>query len=203
MSWTEEREEVMRKLWVVDRLSTSAIAKKLNEMFGTDMTKNSIIGKVNRLGLAYKGGARDNVAPRATKADRTPREAKPKQPKQPRPRETAALDALFTRPAPRQATKVIAPLAPPQMPETSWFGAEAVNSLFEASPEGRACKWPVGDPQDAAFRFCNTAFRGEGSYCPYHNQLAYQAGSRQRVADRQTERFLENESLPEPLLAVG
>ncbi|WP_069052814.1 GcrA family cell cycle regulator [Bosea sp. RAC05] len=205
MSWTEERENIMREMWVVERLSTSAIATKLNEMFGTELTKNSIIGKVNRLGLAYKGGARDSVAPRSTKADRLPKEAKPKAAKQPRTRETPALDALFSRPAPRPATvrQVAAPLPPPMMPETSWFGAEAVNSLFEASLEGKACKWPVGDPCEKTFRFCNTTYRGEGSYCPYHNQIAYQPGSKQRVADKAAERYAEPEAMPEPMMAMG
>mgnify|MGYP000876625713 CR=1 FL=1 len=46
MSWTDERIELLRKLWT-DGLSASQIAGELGQV-----TRNAVIGKVHRLGLA-------------------------------------------------------------------------------------------------------------------------------------------------------
>ena len=46
MGWTEERVELLKKLWA-DGLSASQIAGRLGEV-----TRNAVIGKVHRLGLA-------------------------------------------------------------------------------------------------------------------------------------------------------
>jgi GcrA cell cycle regulator len=34
------------------------------------------------------------------------------------------------------------------------------------------CRWPIGDPQDAAFRFCGAASLDGSSYCPAHTTLS-------------------------------
>ena len=47
MNWTEERVAELRRLWA-QGLSASQIAKRL----GTDITRNAVIGKAHRLGLA-------------------------------------------------------------------------------------------------------------------------------------------------------
>ena len=54
MSWTEERVELLTKLWTEGK-SASDIAKELG-----DVTRNAVIGKVHRLGL--KGRVTKNVA---------------------------------------------------------------------------------------------------------------------------------------------
>ena len=57
MSWTDERVELLKKLWS-DGLSASQIAAELG-----GITRNAVIGKVHRLGLsgraksASRGGA--------------------------------------------------------------------------------------------------------------------------------------------------
>ena len=47
MGWTEDRVEVLKKLWL-DGFSASQIAKQL----GGGLTRNAVIGKVHRLGLS-------------------------------------------------------------------------------------------------------------------------------------------------------
>ena len=47
MSWTDERVELLRKLWL-DGLSASQIAAELAH----GITRNAVIGKVHRLGLS-------------------------------------------------------------------------------------------------------------------------------------------------------
>ena len=46
MAWTEDRVEILSKLWA-EGLSASQIAKELGEV-----TRNAVIGKVHRLGLS-------------------------------------------------------------------------------------------------------------------------------------------------------
>ena len=46
MSWTDERVELLKKLWA-DGLSASQIAAELG-----GVTRNAVIGKVHRLGLS-------------------------------------------------------------------------------------------------------------------------------------------------------
>ena len=47
------------------------------------------------------------------------------------------------------------------------------------------CRWPVGDPTPAEFRFCGAkkSATGTGPYCPYHSRIAYQP-----VQERRRER---------------
>lgn len=51
--WPEELADALRELWAGD-LSCSQIAAKLNEQFGSTLTKNSIIGKTHRLKLPHR-----------------------------------------------------------------------------------------------------------------------------------------------------
>ena len=66
MGWTDERVELLKKLWL-DGLSASQIAKQLG-----GVTRNAVIGKVHRLGLS--GRATPSQPTRTTfKAPRPPR----------------------------------------------------------------------------------------------------------------------------------
>ncbi len=58
MGWTDERVELLKKLWA-DGLSASQIAAELG-----GITRNAVIGKVHRLGLSGRAKAR----PRARRA---------------------------------------------------------------------------------------------------------------------------------------
>ena len=74
MGWTDERVELLKKLWL-DGLSASQIAKQLG-----GVTRNAVIGKVHRLGLS--GRATPSQPQRTTfKAPRAPRPAVASQPR--------------------------------------------------------------------------------------------------------------------------
>ena len=62
MSWTDDRVEILKKLWVEGQ-SASQIAKELG-----GVTRNAVIGKVHRLGLSN----------RATSSSSSKSDAKPK-----------------------------------------------------------------------------------------------------------------------------
>ncbi len=65
MSWTDERVELLRKLWT-DGLSASQVAAEL----GPGITRNAVIGKIHRLGLAERAKTASAQRPRAAKAPR-------------------------------------------------------------------------------------------------------------------------------------
>src|SRR3977135_3808189 len=62
MSWTDERVELLKKLWS-DGLSASQIAAELG-----GITRNAVIGKVHRLGLSGRAKSPSSTAPRQRKA---------------------------------------------------------------------------------------------------------------------------------------
>ena len=62
MNWTDERVELLKKLWQ-DGLSASQIAAELG-----GVTRNAVIGKVHRLGLSGRAKAPSSSVPRVRKA---------------------------------------------------------------------------------------------------------------------------------------
>jgi GcrA cell cycle regulator len=166
MSWTDERVELLRKLWS-EGLSASRVAAEL----GPGITRNAVIGKIHRLGLAER--AKTASAPR-------PRAAKPPRPSQPRAAQGPAMIgnvalALSSRPAPASALRreedVVVPIS------------ERV-TLMELRES--MCRWPMGDPATAEFRFCGAKSPiGASPYCAYHSRIAYQPAQDRRRAREQ------------------
>ena len=165
MSWTEERVELLKKYWA-EGLSASQIA---NELGG--VTRNAVIGKVHRLGLAARAkSTRTNTAPRARK----PRSA---------PRETTAKPRVVGNTALRVETVAVAEQAPERAP------LRVVHQEIYIPPEERAsiltltetrCRWPVGDPTNADFYFCGKTCDAGDPYCEHHAQVAFQPSSDRR-----------------------
>jgi GcrA cell cycle regulator len=124
MSWTDERVELLKKMWAEGQ-SASQIAKELGSV-----TRNAVIGKVHRLGLsnrvgggdAPKGkGTEDEVdtaeveAPRAEPVRAAPQAAAPRP--EPRPQPRAAEAAPVTNVTPMR--KAIIPAGQPLPPQPS------------------------------------------------------------------------------------
>ena len=55
MSWTEEREQKLRKLW-----EKGYTASQIAEMLGEGATRNSVIGKAHRLKLAARAASKQS-----------------------------------------------------------------------------------------------------------------------------------------------
>lgn len=143
MGWTEERVTLLRKLWA-EGLSASQIAKQLG-----GVTRNAVIGKVHRLGLAGRATP-SRPAKRPVRASR-PRVIGPSAPR--------------LRPASTMPSVVIPDLEPLKMEDGR---AATVLTLNEAM-----CKFPIGDPTNSSFAFCGRASTC-GPYCQDHARLAYQ-----------------------------
>ncbi|WP_284694400.1 GcrA family cell cycle regulator [Rhodoplanes serenus] len=149
------------RLWT-DGRSAGQIAAELG-----GISRNAVIGKVTRLGL----GGRRSTARRASAP--------------------AASPALAAPPA-RRSTRLalIGGVTKPQLgpqPSPAAVAAErsrAAARIDQPAPDARpcrllelrahSCRWPLGDPRHADFRFCG-ASRADGSvYCACHARLAYQ-----------------------------
>ena len=78
MSWTDERVEVLKKMWGEGQ-SASVIAKELG-----GVTRNAVIGKVHRLGLSNRVTS-TTAKPAAKEKAKTQAKAKPAAPQCPRP----------------------------------------------------------------------------------------------------------------------
>ena len=49
----------------------------------------------------------------------------------------------------------------------NYLKQNAVTHTFES------CQWPIGDPQEKDFHFCDANTVGEKPYCPQHCEIAY------------------------------
>jgi GcrA cell cycle regulator len=157
MNWTDERVELLKKLWM-DGLSASQIAAEL----GGGVTRNAVIGKVHRLGLSGRA---------KTVASTTPRQRKPRAPSHP--------SAGMFRVQGATAIAVEADL----VPEAAPVAAVAPRPALQAVSCERVtimdlrecmCRWPIGDPGREDFRFCGTRSESGQPYCTYHARMAYQ-----------------------------
>jgi GcrA cell cycle regulator len=159
--WTDERVELMRKLWD-EGLSASLIAGKLG---GT--TRNAVIGKVHRLGIQRGRLPRREGMIRPTRRVEKPMSAKGKRVltplivKQLRRLSAEMREAEQTQPLP------LLPIAPISGRE------EALTGVALLELERHHCRWPIGDPRDADFRFCGKPKMFGSSYCPDCRARAY------------------------------
>ncbi len=165
MSWTDERVELLRQHWTEGK-SASQIAGLL----GHGLTRNAIIGKVHRLGLAGRAKAPGSSAPR------------------PRPAQAPRPQAVRPAPQPRVHGATALAMAPAQVEDE----AEALESVVLPMSlrvtivdlRETMCKWPLGDPTSPEFRYCGSTC-ANGPYCAHHSRMAYQpAHDRRRERER-------------------
>ena len=167
MAWTDERVEQLKKLWS-EGLSASQIATKLGEV-----TRNAVIGKVHRLGLAGRATVSRPKPIRPRKAVATARPGAKRTNKMqrfagPMGSGFGYPEGMVAEPYKSNYEELVIPLEE----------RKSIISLTESS-----CRWPIGDPQHAEFHFCGKS-RHEGvAYCEFHARRAFQpAQSRRRDA---------------------
>jgi GcrA cell cycle regulator len=147
MGWTDERVELLKKLWA-DGLSASQIAKQLG-----GVTRNAVIGKVHRLGLSGRAAPSQPARP-AFKAPRAPR-------------------AAVAAPAAPRRIEAPAPAPVAAMPTPPVVYKEEPGSATVLTLGAHMCKWPIGDPASDSFSFCGRR-SSDGPYCSDHARVAYQ-----------------------------
>ncbi len=193
MSWTDERVEVLKKMWGEGQ-SASQIAKELG-----GVTRNAVIGKVHRLGLSNRA-ARAEAAPKEKPAAAAKPAAapKPKPAAAPKPAAQPAA-AAAAAPAPKPNLPIRKAIVPagqplPPQPSANEISPEALAKVSEVEKKSkkislmelteRTCKWPVGDPSTDDFWFCGLPSQTGKPYCEAHVGVAFQPMSSRRDRKR-------------------
>lgn len=169
MSWTDERVELLRQLWL-DGKSASQISAEL----GLGITRNAVIGKVHRLGLSGRAKSASPAAPRV-------RQRPP-----PAPRAPMASRASGGAHIVRGNTALAFSLDTAIDPQPAFHEDVVVPMSLRVTIvelKEAMCRWPLGDPTTPEFRYCGIQTAGTGPYCVHHGQMAYQP-----VLDRRKER---------------
>ena len=144
-------------------LSTSEIGKRL------EMSKNAVVGKLNRLGWNLKATTGSAVRkPAATTGAAAAKKPAAKKSKLP-------------------ISKKIAPVKPvvKHLPRAVEVGKKSganlamhqriiQHSLEMAALKPNQCRWPIGDPDSENFHFCGEAVFVGKPYCYEHCRQAYQ-----------------------------
>ncbi|MGI9524513.1 MAG: GcrA family cell cycle regulator [Hyphomicrobiaceae bacterium] len=153
MSWTDDRVDLLKKLWG-EGLSASQIAGRLG-----GVTRNAVIGKVHRLGLS---GRATTTRMKSTRPRRS--SASIKRIGKPRFAQTGnpALRSLYSG----DCDSFFMPAEDIEIP---LHERRSLQDLTESS-----CRWPIGDPQNADFHFCNGEKVPGLPYCEHHCRRAFQ-----------------------------
>jgi len=159
MSWTDERVELLKKLWA-DGLSASQIAGELG-----GITRNAVIGKVHRLGLSGR-------AKSASSATARPRKARS-------PMMRIGRGSIRGNTALAHAYDLDAEATPELIENIIPIGQR--RTILELNEQ--TCRWPIGDPGSSEFFFCGGNTIEGLPYCAYHSRIAYQP-----AADRRRDR---------------
>jgi len=165
MSSTDERVELLKKLWS-DGLSASQIAAELG-----GITRNAVIGKVHRLGLSGRAKSASSASPR------------------PRKVRSSTHMLRMTRPSIRgntalaHAYEIETEGAPELIENIIPIGQR--RTILELTEQ--TCHWPIGDPGSSDFFFCGGNTISGLPYCAYHSRVAYQPASDRR-RDRRPQR---------------
>lgn len=168
MGWTEERVELLKKLWM-EGLSASQIAATL----GDGVTRNAVIGKVHRLKLSG----------RAKPVSSTPRVRS--NPRPSRRVSTSSGRSSFSGARARSigaapmlgatALKVSEEFEAEafQLPQVEELDIPVEQRLSLLQLNEHTCKWPIGDPLSPDFYFCGQASNEGQPYCEFHSRRAY------------------------------
>lgn len=168
--WTEDRVATLKRLWT-EGLSASQIAKQLGSV-----TRNAVIGKVHRLGLAGRAAPSRpikripvpvaRVRVQSPISDMVPEAVVPAV-------KAAKLETVRTEPSVKDA--IVEPASIPvkaAAPKSRPVREGEIIGVLELGPN--MCKWPIGDPGDADFGFCGSHCTSGAVYCEEHAAIAFQ-----------------------------
>ncbi len=141
--WDHQSAEALKAMWA-QGLSLTEISGKLTTALGRTITRNAIMGKVDRLGLSKT----NRLAP-----------AEPKIPGKPGPKPKVPESPTFKAPPPPDAYK--------PAPEI------LVGTVRPEELRGFHCQWPVGQPEAPDFMFCGREKVEGRPYCACHCDVAY------------------------------
>ena len=155
MTWNDERVDALKKLWA-DGLSASQIAGRLG-----GVTRNAVIGKVHRLGLAGRAttSRMKSHRPRVRTAQAVKRGLMRARPVGIANSPLKSLYLADIEPYVPPAEELVIPINE----------RKYIQTLTET-----CCRWPIGDPQLAEFHFCGRKKIPGLPYCEVHARRAFQ-----------------------------
>ena len=192
MAWTDEMVEELKKLWD-EGVTTGEIGRRLG------ISKNSIVGKVHRLGLS---GRPSPIKKKSDKPQEQPEKkvSKPKKapitkttkspkkedivpiitPSTPKP-EIITESKKEPKPEVKQTNKPTPVITPSEEEDIKLAKTLNIHSneptkkgnLSLTELDNHTCRWPIGDPKDDNFHFCGKKVRLGQTYCEEHSAVAY------------------------------
>ena len=188
MSWTDDRVEILKKLWVEGQ-SASQIAKELG-----GVTRNAVIGKVHRLGLSNRASSSSSSksdtksktsvksmsdTKRVSNKTSASKVTSANSPSEPRSNVTSLRRQIIPAGQPLPPQPSANEISPEALARVSEIEKKAKKiSLLELTE--RTCKWPVGDPATEEFWFCGLPSQAGKPYCEAHVGVAFQPMSQRR-----------------------
>lgn len=180
MSWTDERVEQLKRLWM-EGLSASQIAAQLGE----GVTRNAVIGKVHRLKLSARAKPATST-PHQRSVNRTPRRSVSSS----SPSSASSVSGSVRRRL-MNAAPVVGATALKASEDVETQALQVVETQADsATPEPRrvsllslnenTCKWPLGDPLSKDFSFCGRESEEGKPYCEFHSRKAYHTIDRKK-----------------------
>ncbi|MCL2331725.1 MAG: GcrA family cell cycle regulator [Proteobacteria bacterium] len=189
-NWTQATLKKLKSM--ADRgMSTAEIGKRLG------MTKNAIVGKLNRMGWNAKSKSAD-----VKKSAPAPKQPKPAARAEKRPAASAAKKQGAKQEEPKKTLKKppvrkfaptpaardprsragTAPIAPGHDKKDRLTSKKSLaahqriiqHSLDLANLRADQCRWPIGDPDSERFHFCGKQVFVNKPYCYDHCLQAYQ-----------------------------
>lgn len=164
-SWTPERVDSLREL--IERgLSAEDIASELG-----GVSRNAVIGKVHRLGLAFaRGWGRHETPAEAVK--RNARPTPPRVVKAPTVRKPVASKPAMSKSAPATVTPAAPPIDPTPKAWPKPAGPEAVDII---GLKAGLCHMPLWGVEARSGLYCGKPVRAEGErWCAACAQLVYE-----------------------------
>ena len=192
MAWTDEMVEELKKLWD-EGVTTGEIGRRLG------ISKNSIVGKVHRLGLSGRPSPikkksdkpQEQSEKKVSKPKKAPVAKTTKSPKKedivpiitpsaPKP-EIITESKKEPKPEVKQTNKPTPVITPSEEEDIKL--AKTLNipsnepakkgNLSLTELDNHTCRWPIGDPKDDNFHFCGKKVRLGQTYCEEHSAIAY------------------------------
>lgn len=162
--WSEEAVTLLRTKWT-EGLSASQISRALREELRLSKSRNAVIGKVHRIGLAGRAHVKQvKKNPRRTKAAKACYFGPPAQ----------RVQAVERLPNELASIRAMAPLDP----KLDVHGLSAFT-----------CRHPIGDPKLPGFAFCGRTCGADEPYCCDHARLNYAAPKHVAKLRRSSERL--------------
>jgi GcrA cell cycle regulator len=162
MSWTDERVELLKRLWN-EGLSASQIAARLSD----GVTRNAVIGKVHRLNLSGRAPQPRSSIPRPRRIREPSHPGRAQSLLMPTRGSTALKPMMRAEAQPR-------PLPIPEPEPLRLVDLPQGGRITILHLSDKTCKWPIGDPGHDDFCFCGHKPREGSPYCEYHARIAYQ-----------------------------